>query len=158
MARSYRIGELAQAADIPVETIRYYEQAGLMPSPERSDANYRVYQESHRERLTFIRQCRALDMTLEEIRRLLAFKDHAPQNCDEVSSLLDEHIGHISERMRELGQLKKDLKALRQQCDTVQQTSECGILGQLSAGTATRHVRREGPIARDRRRHSHDRT
>ena len=67
-----KIGELAKATDCAVETIRYYERENLLPAPARSDGNYRLYTQAHVERLTFIRNCRTLDMTLDEIRSLLS--------------------------------------------------------------------------------------
>lgn len=154
MLKTFRIGDLARAADIPVETIRYYEQSGLMPRPQRSEGNFRLYQQVHRERLTFIRQCRALDMTMEEIRRLLSFKDDPTQNCQQVGELVVAHIKHISERITELERLRKDLKMLSRLCETPEEASRCKILGGLSAGTATQQAPKEGPIARDRRRHA----
>ena len=66
-----KIGELAQSARCSVETVRYYEKEGLLPAPERGQNNYRIYGTAHVERLRLIRNCRALDMTLEEIRVLL---------------------------------------------------------------------------------------
>ena len=60
-----KIGELARAAQTPVETIRYYEREGLLPAPPRSAGNYRLYGDTHRQRLAFIRHCRGLDMTLD---------------------------------------------------------------------------------------------
>lgn len=154
MPKSYRIGELAQAADVPLETIRYYERVGLMPAPRRSEGNYRLYTETHRERLTFIRQCRVLDMTLGEIRRLLKFKDRPTQRCDEVNALLEVHIEHVSERMAELRRLKKDLQALSRRCGTIRNAADCAILAGLSSGTATQMSRRSGPVAGNRQRHS----
>ena len=62
-----RIGELARRTDCPVETIRYYERAGVLPPPARTDANYRAYGSGHVDRLRFIRHCRSLDMTLDEV-------------------------------------------------------------------------------------------
>lgn len=70
-----KIGELAKLTDCQVETIRYYEKEGLLPPPARSDGNYRLYTQAHTERLVFIRNCRSLDMTLEEIRSLLGLRD-----------------------------------------------------------------------------------
>ena len=70
-----KIGELAKLTDCQVETIRYYEREGLLPEPARSEGNYRLYTQAHVERLTFIRNCRSLDMTLEEIRSLLNLRD-----------------------------------------------------------------------------------
>ena len=153
MLKVFRIGDLAKSAELAVETIRYYEREGLLPAPRRSAGNFRLYSEAHQERLTFIRQCRALDMTLEEIRRLLKFKDSPLRPCDDVNALLDAHIGHISERIAELGQLRKDLRALRMRCSTTRDAANCAILANLSAGTATRKTRRDGAVARCRKRH-----
>lgn len=69
-----KIGELARLAGSNAETIRYYEREGLLPKASRSESNYRIYTDAHLERLTFIRHCRNLDMTLGEIRTLLHFK------------------------------------------------------------------------------------
>jgi Cd(II)/Pb(II)-responsive transcriptional regulator len=128
-----KIGELASASGTPVETIRYYEREGLLPAAARTDGNYRVYGSEHTQRLQFVRHCRSLDMTLQEIRALLAFKDAPEENCAEVNALLDEHIGHVAQRIRELRQLEKQLKLLRAQCQGVQDAAHCGILQGLSA-------------------------
>lgn len=140
MAKSYQIGELARCAEVPVETIRYYEREDLLPKPKRSSGNFRLYSEAHRERLLFIRQCRALDMTLEEISRLLGLKDNPQSSCEQVNTLLDAHIAHVASRMAELRQLKKDLEVLRRQCGSIRSAGECAILAGLSSGTAT-HVK-----------------
>ena len=95
MAAGLKIGELAQRTGTQVETIRYYEREGLLPEPARSEGNYRLYDKAHTERLSFIRHCRSLDMTLDEIRALLKFRDAPNQECGEVNALLDEHIGHV---------------------------------------------------------------
>ncbi|HEY2930029.1 Cd(II)/Pb(II)-responsive transcriptional regulator [Piscinibacter sp.] len=127
-----KIGELAEAAGTQIETIRYYEREGLLPEPGRSGGNYRIYDESHAQRLSFIRHCRALDMNLDEIRVLLRFKDAPAENCAEVNALLDEHIGHVGTRMRELRSLEKELRALRDLCRVAQDAAHCGILNELS--------------------------
>lgn len=135
-----KIGELAAATGTPIETIRFYEREGLLPPPGRSEGNFRVYDENHLSRLTFVRHCRALDMNLDEIRVLLRFRDGADGDCGEVNALLDEHIGHVQERIRELRNLDKDLRALRDLCKVAQEPSRCGILNGLAetahAGTA----------------------
>ena len=94
-----KIGELAKQTDCAVETIRYYERENLLPEPARSDGNYRVYTQAHAERLTFIRNCRTLDMTLEEIRSLLAMRDSPQDQCESVNTLIDEHIQHVKARI-----------------------------------------------------------
>jgi len=127
-----KIGELAAATGTPIETIRFYEREGLLPRPGRSEGNFRLYDEAHLSRLTFVRHCRALDMNLDEIRLLLKFRDGADGDCGEVNALLDEHIGHVQERIRELRNLDKDLRALRDLCKVAQKPSQCGILNGLA--------------------------
>ena len=111
-----KIGELASATGTQTETIRYYEREGLLPKSSRTLSNYRIYSKQHVERLLFIRRCRTLDMTLNEIRALLRFNDAEEDNCTEVNALLDEHIGHVADRIRELKKLEKQLKDLRKYC------------------------------------------
>lgn len=127
-----KIGELAAATGSPIETIRFYERQQLLPRPGRTEGNYRIYEAEHAERLAFIRHCRSLDMALDEIRTLLRFKDSPTENCGDVNALLDAHIGHVADRIRELRGLEKQLKALREQCLVVQKSGECGILQVLS--------------------------
>ncbi len=127
-----KIGELAHQTNPQVETIRFYEREGLLPEPGRSGGNYRIYGEEHGERLLFIRHCRGLDMTLDEIRVLLRFKDAPTENCSVVNELLDQHIGHVAARVRELRQLEKQLKSLREACFCAQEAQHCGILNELT--------------------------
>jgi len=127
-----KIGELATATTTPVETIRYYEREGLLQQAPRSEGNYRIYGPLHAERLAFVRHCRTLDMTLDEIRVLLRFKDEPHAPCGEVNALLDEHIGHVGKRIGELRQLERQLKALRAQCAGVHEAAQCGILNGLA--------------------------
>ncbi len=143
-----RIGDLAESTGTAVETIRFYEREGLIPAAQRADNNYRVYTAAHAERLAFIRHCRNLDMTLDEIRTLLRLRDAPSQDCAEVNALLDEHIGHVTHRIRELRTLQKDLKALRARCGTPHAIEQCGILNELDTAAAQgtsaaphRHIR-----------------
>ncbi len=131
-----KIGDVAEATRTPVETIRYYEREGLLPEAARSDGNYRIYGIEQVERLAFIRHCRALDMTLTDIRQLLRFKDAPATHCDAVDALLDKHIDHVAARMRELRGLAKQLKALREQCAGVRDAAHCGILNGLTQAAA----------------------
>jgi Cd(II)/Pb(II)-responsive transcriptional regulator len=127
-----KIGDLAKATATPVETIRYYEREGLLPAAARTGANYRHYAEVHIQRLQFVRHCRSLDMSLGEIRALLAFQDAPGDHCANVNALLDAHIGHVAQRIRELRALEKQLKALRAQCQGALDAEHCGILEGLS--------------------------
>ncbi len=127
-----KIGDIAAATGTPIDTIRYYEREGLLPAAARTESNYRLYTAAHAQRLQFIRHCRTLDMTLDEIRVLLRFKDSPDENCGEVNALLDAHIGHVTERVRELRALEQELKRLRAQCTAAQDAAHCGILEDLS--------------------------
>lgn len=129
-----RIGELAKRTRCEIVTIRYYEKEGLLPKPARSGGNFRLYGDAHVERLQFIRHCRSLDMTLDEIRTLLNFRDTPEENCAGVNTLLDKHIGHVADRIRELQALESQLQELRSRCLTVQSTQACGILQGLANG------------------------
>ena len=126
-----RIGELASATQTQSETIRYYERRGLLPEAARTPANYRSYNESHVQRLAFIRHCRALGMTLAEIAALLQFKDAPDTDCANVNQLIDAHIGHVSHRIKELKALEKELKTLRLLCVGSRQAADCAILSGL---------------------------
>jgi Cd(II)/Pb(II)-responsive transcriptional regulator len=142
-----RIGELADETGTQIETIRYYEREGLLPLPGRSDGNYRVYRPEHVERLQFIRHCRGLDMSLEEIRVLLRLRDTPAEACDDVDALLDEHIGHVVQRIKALRRLGRQLRDLRARCASETDGAQCGILSELAEASRTR------PPASARERH-----
>jgi Cd(II)/Pb(II)-responsive transcriptional regulator len=143
-----KIGELSKATGTPIETIRFYERERLLPEATRTAGNYRIYGASHEARLSFIRRCRSLDMALDEIRTLLRFKDAPTENCGEVNALLDDHVGHVASRIRELKDLEKQLRLLREQCQEAQGVVDCGILKELSC--ATKPAKERSP-----RRHVH---
>jgi len=131
-----RIGDLAEATGTAVETIRFYEREGLIPAAQRTTNNYRLYAVAHADRLAFIRHCRSLGMSLDEIRSLLRLRDAPPKDCGEVNAVLDDHIEHVAQRIRELRSLERDLKALRARCTSPHPIDECGILNQLDRGAA----------------------
>lgn len=127
-----KIGELAELAGCPVETVRYYEREGLLPAALRNLANnYRQYDHSHLERLTFIRRCRALDMTHVEIRALLQARAEPDASCETINVLIDDHLKHVRARISELKALDTQLTELRGQCQAARTTRDCGILREL---------------------------
>lgn len=153
MPKTYRIGELASHLSVAIETIRYYEKEGLLPQPARSEGNYRLYSDAERQRLGFILHCRALDMTHEEIRNLLRLRDAPERCCAEVNTVLDEHIGHVADRMRVLRSLQGQLKDLRARCEAPGTSKECGILQGLAAPAKSRGVSRRTGVHGSQRGH-----
>ncbi len=146
MNRSFTIGALARDADCPPETIRYYEREGLLPQTARTGGNYRLYSRTHFERLVFIRNCRSLDMTLDEIKQLLRFRDAPQSECGGAHALIEEHIEHIEQRISELQRLRKQLRTLRRRCQPVPDAKKCGILDELghessNSGSGSRKAR-----------------
>lgn len=128
-----RIGELGQATGVDIETIRYYEKTGLLAAPERRPNGYRSYGVAHLERLAFIRHCRALDMPLAEIKRLLDFAVHSAADCGDIDRLIDEQLARVRSRLESMRALEKQLAALRARCASGHPVAECGILHELVA-------------------------
>lgn len=127
-----RIGELAKLATCQPETIRFYEQKGLLPPPLRSQANYRLYDANHADRLHFIRRCRALGMSLDEVQILLGFQDDPDKPCSGVNQLVDQHIHEIDRQISELRSLRGELSDMRMRCNSARRAGECEILKQLN--------------------------
>lgn len=127
-----KIGELARIANCSTETVRFYEKEGLLPQPGRNENNYRSYRHEHADQLRFIRNCRSLDMTHDEIRALLRLISGPQDDCTPVNDLLDQHINHVDTRLSELKRLREQLVDLREQCACTQPIEDCGILHGLT--------------------------
>ncbi len=142
-----KIGELASATDTALETIRFLEREGLLQAAARTGGNFRLYDAAHQERLQFIRHCRSLDMSLDEVRVLLRFRDRPDEECGDVNALLDDHMEHVAKRIKELKSLERQLRDLRQRCGSARSANDCGILSGLSeaAREPSPTSRRRGP-------------
>lgn len=131
MEASLRIGELARAARVGVETVRYYERRGLIAQPPRPRSGYRRYPPEAVRRLKFIRRAQALGFTLEEIRDLLALRVDASRSCAEVRGLAQAKLGDLDAKMHELSKMRTALERLARRCRGRGPTSECPILDVL---------------------------
>ncbi|MFP8777426.1 Cd(II)/Pb(II)-responsive transcriptional regulator [Hydrogenophaga sp. RWCD_12] len=117
-ALQWKIGEAARRSGVSAANIRYYEREGLLaPQARSSDNDYRLYNADDVHRLRFIRLCRAMDMSLDEVRTLLALDLGRKADCSRACEVLDEHLRHVRERLAELRALEKDLRGLRERCD-----------------------------------------
>lgn len=114
----WKIGEAARRSGVSAANIRYYEREGLLAPQTRSRENdYRLYNGDDVHRLRFIRLCRAMDMSLDEVRALLALDLGSKADCARACEVLDEHLRHVRQRLTELKTLEKDLRGLRDRCD-----------------------------------------
>ncbi|CAN7338104.1 Cd(II)/Pb(II)-responsive transcriptional regulator [Acidovorax sp. LjRoot129] len=125
----YRIGEVARQSGVSAANIRYYEKEGLLVAGAREDNSYRVYNGDDVHRLRFIRLCRAMDMSLDEVRTLLALDWSRKADCEAARDTLDDHLQHVRSRLAELQALEADLQALRSRCDGSQ--AHCHIIEAL---------------------------
>ena len=127
-----RIGEVAQATGVSAANIRYYEKQGLLPVPARQDNAYRRYSADDVHRLRFIRLCRAMDMSLEEVRTLLALDWSCDTDCQQASVTVGEHLVHVRARIAELQSLAQTLETLLGHCQGAGQ-QPCGLIAALHA-------------------------
>lgn len=108
-----RIGVLAAQTGLTTKTIRFYEQAGLLPPPPRTNTGYRDYPPDALARLTFIRDAQSAGLTLAEIRSILAIRDSGQPPCRHVADLIDQHLAQIRARIAELTQTRAALTDLK---------------------------------------------
>lgn len=125
-----KIGKLAERAQCKIETIRYYEKAGLLPEPQRSEGGYRDYNENQLKRLVFIRRSRELGFTLEEIRILLKLVDGKNYSCSDVQQITSGHIEDIRRKITDLKRLEVTLSQIASQCSG-ETVPECPIIDAL---------------------------
>lgn len=132
MKQTATIGGLAKESGVKVVTIRYYEQIGLLPSPARTEGNYRTYRREHLQRLLFIRRLRDLGFTLEQVRDLLRLASDRDQECDEVDHMTREHLVTVEEKIRDLQNLAAELRRLSVCCQSGTKIADCQIIEALS--------------------------
>ena len=126
-----KIGDLAKRTDTRVETIRFYEKEGLLPAPGRSNGNYRIYEQGHLNRLSFIRRSRDLGFTLDQVRKLLKLADDRAAPCAEVDAITAANIAEIDTKLADLGALRAELVRTLEHCrgETI---GDCRIIEALA--------------------------
>jgi Cu(I)-responsive transcriptional regulator len=130
-AGALTIGDLSRATGTKVVTIRYYEKIGLVPSPPRTASNYRAYDTGHLDRLRFIRRCRDLGFTLEQIRELLSLSERADRDCAEIDRITTDHLGEVEDKIANLTRLADELRRLSR-CCRGGRVADCRIIEALS--------------------------
>ncbi len=127
------IGELAKAAEVNRETVRYYERRRVLPHPSRSLSGYRVYSEDALRRLRFIRHAKSLGFSLNEIRELLALRVNSINACDRVQERTRAKVADIDQKILSLQQVKVALGELVNACARRRKSNQCPILDSLDA-------------------------
>ncbi len=107
-----RIGELADAVGVSTKTIRFYEDASVLPESDRSEQGWRVYGLQDVERLRFVRGARSIGLPLSEIRRFLGLRDEGDPACEHVLESITERIEEIDLQLAQLSQLRTELELL----------------------------------------------
>jgi len=128
---SLSIGDLAGRTGCKVQTIRYYEQIGLMPPPGRTSGNQRFYGEPHADRLAFIRHSRELGFPLDAIRELLALSDNPNRSCEQADRIARAHLREVEARIASLAVLKTELERMVRQCKRGR-IAECRVIEVLA--------------------------
>jgi len=123
------IGQAAALSGVNAPSIRFYEREGLLAPGRRTANGYRGYSAGDIHQLRFIRLCRAMDMSLQEVRALLDLDLGRQADCAAANATLDAHIAHVGQRLAELQALQQDLRALRAGCDG--SGPACGIMQAL---------------------------
>lgn len=123
-------GALAKVTGVNSETIRYYEGIRLMPDPDRSAGGHRIYDRSHLRRLRFIRRCRELGFSLNEVRALLDPVDDGGYTCAEVRHRASIHLEDVTRKIRDLRRMRRTLRTMIASCDGGS-IPECPIIDTL---------------------------
>jgi len=121
------IGTLAKRTGTKVQTIRYYEQIGLLPEPERSEGGQRRYGDADQDRLAFVRHARQLGFALDAIRELLELSDNPGRSCADVDRIAQRQLKEVEIRIARLESLRMELKRMLRECrsDTI---ADCRVL------------------------------
>ena len=132
MRATFSIGDLAKKTGVKVVTIRYYEHAGLLPLCVRTASNYRVYAREHLERLHFVRRCRDLGFSFEQLRGLLRVSLAQAPTCADVCNAAAEHLREVESKIADLQRLATELRRIGSSCNGKRPIAECRIIAALT--------------------------
>lgn len=134
-SRTLRSGEVAAAAGVNVETLRYYERRGILEDPRPRPSGYREYPTDAVQIVRFVKRAQELGFSLEVIQELLELRDDTSRSCGDVRRIATEKIDEIEDRLRSLRAMKRALAKLVASCDSEASSRECPILEALDPGS-----------------------
>ncbi len=132
MEPQYTIGRLARAAGLPTSTVRYYERVGLLRAPDRSEGNYRLYDQEDLDRLRFIRAAQAIGFTIENIRTIVQHDHGEPLLCEDVRKVLENRLADVEERLSDLRHVERVLRSALETCRKTAGSGSCEVIDRLS--------------------------
>lgn len=125
------IGNLAEQTNCKIQTIRFYEQIGLLKPPARTEGNQRRYGTDSVKRLQFIRHARDMGFDVDDIRELLRLSAHPEENCQSAEEIARRHLSSVRDRIKKLRKLEKELARVTENC-TCQKIAECRVIEVLA--------------------------
>lgn len=130
-SRGLSIGELARRSGCKVQTVRYYEEIGLLPKSDRTEGNQRIFPGSSVERLAFVRHSRDLGFSIDDIRDLLQLADNPDISCADADGIARRHLAEVEQRLASLAALKTELERMVVMCRGGS-ISDCRVIETLS--------------------------
>jgi MerR family mercuric resistance operon transcriptional regulator len=134
------IGQLAEAAEVNVETVRYYHRRGLLPAPPRPVGGIRRYPADMLTRLRFIKRSQSLGFSLDEVEALLSLQDG--QSCHSARAIAEHKLADVRQRIQDLSMLESALTTLVQRCSTSKGKVSCPLIDALTDGSELAHSTR----------------
>ena len=131
-----KIGELAQRAEVRIDTVRYYERQGLLPAPLRQPSGYRTYSPADLLRLQFVRRAKSLGFSLEDIRDLLALSDNRDGDMGSLKAAASGKLADVEVKLAELTRIRDGLRTLVEACPGHGALDQCPILHALDGDSA----------------------
>lgn len=124
----HKVSEVARAVGINPQTLYFYERTGLIPSPQRTEAGYRLFSEEDVERLRFITRTKALGLSLDEIKEILTLKEGQSLTCQAVQDRLLAKLAQIEHQVQQLQALQAELQPLLERCQVANPRKVCVVL------------------------------
>ncbi|MHA6631905.1 MerR family DNA-binding protein [Pseudonocardia sichuanensis] len=131
------VGRAAALTGLSPKAVRLYERKGLLPEAERTESGYRLFNPDDLAVLHFIRQAKALDLTLEEIKDVLDLQRCGEQPCERVTAILDEHIAEIDRKLADLRRLRRSLLGARHAAHTARRDGREAVICQIIENVPT---------------------
>jgi MerR family transcriptional regulator, mercuric resistance operon regulatory protein len=126
----YAIGEMSRFTGVNIETIRYYERIGVLPQPDRTQGGNRQYNHDQLKRLFFVKRCRGLGFSLDEIRALLEMVDRRDFTCNDVHTMTIDHLSSVRKKLQDLTKLECALTKMAAECSRGD-VPECPVIDTL---------------------------